>query len=114
MAQAIQESAVSEKGRTESGEYESTSQSEDVNVNKNGNNRENFNPTHQRSSEYNCGKNIFNEQDVSKSSDTQIPRNEVLIQYNIYGPVPLSPIQEESWSEFSDLVKGLLNLTIKY
>lgn len=106
MAQAIQESAISEKGHTEKNEYGSTSQSEDQNVGKTGNNRENFNPTHQRSSEYNCGKNIFNEQDVNKISDPQIPRNEVLIHYNMYGVIPLSPIQEESWSEFSDLVKG--------
>lgn len=43
-----------------------------------------------------------------KSSPQQV-RNEVLIHYNMYGVVPLSPIQEESWSEFSEMEKGIVS-----
>lgn len=102
-----QENINGEKPRKEDITKELSSQLNEQNSTKTlSENRTEFNPTHQRSSEYNCSKNIFTEQDIPKPNDSQIPRNEVLIHYNMYGVIPLSPIQEESWSEFSDLIKG--------
>ncbi|XP_077300478.1 uncharacterized protein LOC143921179 [Arctopsyche grandis] len=101
-----QENINNEKPRKEDITKELSSQLNEQNSTKTvSENRTEFNPTHQRSSEYNCSKNIFTEQDIPKPNDAQIPRNEVLIHYNMYGVIPLSPIQEESWSEFSDLIK---------